>query len=170
MKLIDNPRRNINVPGVEGWRLDGLGGIRRTGEAMIAVDPGPPQQEDGPQPSRTTPVLAPSSLLIATSDVPIELGAVQQFAALGRLNSLPAAQSEAFRVHGLVAEADSHSRMHVERLVGTPDLHRGDAGIAIGTVLAVANGVLPLGPGPDIGCGMARRVARFRPLLTCKEG
>ncbi len=33
MKIVDNPRRDINAPAIEGLRLAGLGGVRRSGPA-----------------------------------------------------------------------------------------------------------------------------------------
>jgi hypothetical protein len=38
MKRIDNPRRNINIPDVADWFLNGIGGLDGVGDAVLAVD------------------------------------------------------------------------------------------------------------------------------------
>ncbi len=153
MKIVDNPRRDINVPAIEEMRLAGLGGVRRSGPAELTVDAGPPGPDDGPVPSGTaSPVISPR--IFATPEVSVELGAVQQLARLARLDALTQGQAEALRRAGQPELAARYERVRVVDVVGTPDLHRGDAGVAIGTVLGVDGAVMPLGPGPDIGCGM----------------
>jgi len=74
--------------------------------------------------------------LMATSEVPVEIAAVRQAAAVTRLHERLAREGG-----------------QVRRMTLTPDLHPG-AGIPVGSVVETVGGVAPGLIGGDIGCGM----------------
>jgi tRNA-splicing ligase RtcB len=158
-KTVDNPRRDINIPAIADLHLSGLEGVRRTDPATLTVFPGMPGAVDGPH----LPLMPVQPRIFATADVSVELGAVQQLATLARLAGLIAAVTDALHHASEHEMAERYQTVGVHDVVGTPDLHRGDAGVAIGSVLALEHAVLPLGPGPDIGCGMRLLATDLRP-------
>ena len=82
---------------------------------------------------------APATEILLPSELPLEVKAVKQLAALAAVR-----HPDGGRVH---------------RVIATPDFHPGDSGIAIGSVVAtrgfpVADLAIPAAVGTDINCGM----------------
>jgi len=90
--------------------------------------------------------------LFANRDVPIELEAIEQALALvsvqQTIEELRAAQSR-----GAIAPFWGDPEAKLERVVLTPDFHRG-AGIPVGTVAEARGFVIPQAVGNDVCCGM----------------
>lgn len=84
--------------------------------------------------------------LFAREDVPVEARAVDEARKLSRLTH---------DIAGLKAAGYLTPEAALERIVLTPDLHRGDGGgIPIGTSLASRELIIPKAVGSDICCGM----------------
>ena len=84
--------------------------------------------------------------LFAREDVPVEPKAIAEVRKLGGMCDTV----EALKTAGFL---EGHSK--VERVVLTPDFHRGDGrGIPIGTCLATRGFIVPKAVGSDICCGM----------------
>ena len=83
------------------------------------------------------PHAVPARILLP-ADLPLEGKAARQLATLGRLRHPDGGRAVA--------------------VAGTPDLHPGDSGVAIGSVLATEGLVLPAAVGSDIHCGMRLHV------------
>jgi tRNA-splicing ligase RtcB (3'-phosphate/5'-hydroxy nucleic acid ligase) len=82
---------------------------------------------------------APAAEVLLPADFPVEAKALKQLANLA-----------------MVHHPDGGS---VCRVCATPDFHPGDAGVAIGSVVATRNQVIPAAVGSDINCGMRLHVA-----------
>jgi tRNA-splicing ligase RtcB len=83
--------------------------------------------------------------LFAAPDVPIDRASIEEIRSFSRL----ADTIEELRPRGFFGEVDAS----IERVVLTPDFHRG-AGIPVGTVFRAHGFVVPKAVGNDIGCGM----------------
>ena len=102
--------------------------------------------------------------ICAGTDVPIEPSAVDEI-----LTVLETADTLT-----RLAAAAGHEEAAIDRVVLTPDLHKG-AGIPIGTVLRTSGALIPQAVGNDINCGMrlettSLTVDQVRPRLDALEG
>lgn len=90
--------------------------------------------------------------LFATRDVPVEDDAIVQAVDFARVAGTLADLDERER-RGAIAPFWGGAPGRLERVVLTPDLHRG-AGIPVGTVAACEGFVVPQAVGNDVCCGM----------------
>ncbi|MEV4756694.1 RtcB family protein [Micromonospora sp. NPDC049559] len=103
--------------------------------------------------------------ICAGPDVPVEPAAIDELLTL--LETADTLRALADATPGLAVEP------RIERVVGTPDFHKG-AGIPIGTVLRTEGALVPQAVGNDINCGMrvevtSLTVERVRPHLDRLE-
>ncbi len=68
-------------------------------------------------------------------------------------------EAKAFKQLANLAMAKHPAGGQVCRVCATPDFHPGDAGVAIGSIIEMANQVIPAAVGSDINCGMRLHVA-----------
>jgi tRNA-splicing ligase RtcB len=90
--------------------------------------------------------------LFANRDVPIELEAIEQALALVSVQQT-IEEVRAAQRRGTIAPFWGDGEAALERVVLTPDLHRG-AGIPVGTVAQARGFVIPQAVGNDVCCGM----------------
>lgn len=92
--------------------------------------------------------------LFASEDVPIERQGVEQIAQFANLADDLKRIQEAQRRGQIQPYWDDHTPGQLQRIVLTPDFHKGSSGIPVGTVALTQHALIPQAVGNDVCCGM----------------